>query len=163
MRYCFTNGFGVMGDLRVERTVSPARRDDLLRRRAPSATSRKPIHVRAELLALALDLVALALLAHAQEVLLPGAVLRDPLARERAGLDLAQDVLHRLAGRVRDDPLAAGEVAVFRRVRDRVVHPGDALLVDQVHDELELVEALEVRQARVVAGIDQRLVAGADQ
>ena len=42
-----------------------------------------PVHHRAQLLALALDLVVGLLLAHALEVLLAGAVLRDPLARER--------------------------------------------------------------------------------
>ena len=93
----------------------------------------------------------------------PGAVLGDPLARELARLDLAQDVLHRLAGLVGDDPLAAREVAVLGRVGDRVAHPGDALLVHQVDDQLELVQALEVGQLRVVARVDERLVARADQ
>ena len=59
--------------------------------------------------------------------------------------------------------LAAGEVAVLGGVRDRVAHAGDALLVHQVDDQLELVQALEVRQARVVARLDERLVAGPDQ
>src|SRR5918997_704278 len=75
-----------------------------------------PGHHRAQLPALALDLVVLALLAHALEVLLPGAVLGDPLAPEGAGLDLAQHVLHRLARGVGDDPLAARVVAVLGRV-----------------------------------------------
>ena len=119
--------------------------------------------MRRELLAFALDLVALALLAHAQEVLLARAVLGDPLARELARLDLAQDGLHRLAGVVGDHPLAAREVAVLGRVGDRVAHPGDALLVHQVDDQLELVQALEVGQPRVVARVDERLVARADQ
>ena len=43
-----------------------------------------PGHHRAELAAHLLDLVALLLLAHALEVLLAGAVLGDPLARELA-------------------------------------------------------------------------------
>src|SRR3954453_1021466 len=124
MRYCFTYGFGVMARSRLELGLDP-------------------IHVRPELLALALDLVVLALLAHAEEVLLPGAVLRDPLAGELAGLDLAQELLHGGARLVRDDALAAREVAVLGGVGDRVAHPGDALLVHQVDDELELVEALE--------------------
>src|SRR3954453_24218088 len=88
MRYCFTYGFGVMARSRLELGLDP-------------------IHVRAQLLALALDLVVLALLAHAQEVLLPGAVLGDPLARELAGLDLAEDRLHRRARLIGDDALAA--------------------------------------------------------
>ena len=64
---------------------------------------------------------------------------------------------------VGDDPLAAREVAVLGRVGDRVAHAGDPLLVHQVDDQLELVQALEVRQLGVVAGVDQRLVAGAHE
>src|SRR5918997_1243655 len=59
-----------------------------------------PVHHRAQLLALALDPVVLLLGPHALEVLLARLVLGDPLAREVPGLDLAQDLLHRLAGLV---------------------------------------------------------------
>ncbi len=38
--------------------------------------------------------------------------------------------------------------------------PADALLVHEVDDELQLVEALEVRRLGLVAGVDQRLEAG---
>src|SRR4051812_43303712 len=86
-----------------------------------------PVHHRAELLALLLDLVALALLAHALEVLLAGAVLGDPLPRESARLDLAEDLLHGVARGVGDDALAAREIAVLGGVGDRVAHAGDAL------------------------------------
>src|SRR3954454_13500427 len=103
IRYCFTYGFGcAMGVLRL--ALFEFRID--------------PGHHRAQLLALHLDLVALALGAHALEVLLTGAVLGDPLARERAVLDFGEDVLHRLAGGVGDDPLAAREVAVLGGVGD---------------------------------------------
>src|SRR5829696_3158283 len=122
-----------------------------------------PVHHRAQLLALALDLVVRALFAHALEVLLAGAVLGDPLACERSGLDLAEHVPHRLARRLGDDPPAAREVAVLGGVGDRVAHPGDALLVHEVDDQLELVQALEVRQPGVVARVDERLVPGADE
>ena len=54
-----------------------------------------------------------ALLAHAQEVLLAGFVLGDPLAREVTRLDLGEDLLHRGAGLLVDDPLAARQVAVL--------------------------------------------------
>src|SRR3954452_8991624 len=77
-----------------------------------------PVHHRAQLAALALDLVVLLLLAHALEVLLARLVLGDPLAGEVAGLDLAEDVAHRLARRLPDDPLAAREVAVLGGVGD---------------------------------------------
>src|SRR6478735_4778029 len=42
-----------------------------------------------------LDLMPLAFLAHAVEVLVAGPVLADELAGEVAGLDLAEDLLHR--------------------------------------------------------------------
>ena len=61
------------------------------------------------------------------------------------------------------DPLAAGHVAVLGGVGDRVAHPLDPLLVHQVGDQLQLVQALEVGEARVVAGLDQGLEAGPDQ
>src|SRR4051812_15877924 len=57
-----------------------------------------PVHRCAQLLADRFDLVLLLLLAHALEVLLAGTVLRDPLLGELAGLDLTEDLLHRLAG-----------------------------------------------------------------
>ena len=54
----------------------------------------------------------------------------------------------------------AGEVAVLGGVGDRVAHAGDALLVHEVDDQLHLVEALEVRHLRRVAGLDERLEPG---
>src|SRR4051794_4704538 len=128
MRYCLTNGFGVMAALTLaapgvvtqnfvgsrRRRPAPAgtRHPVTCHQHASDAVHRQtrpgiaaehtnfrlttlelglyPIHVRAQLLALALDLMASLLGAHALEVLLAGAVLGDPLARERAGLDLAE-------------------------------------------------------------------------
>ena len=57
----------------------------------------------------------------------------------------------------------ARQVAVLGRVRDRVAHPGEAALVDQVDDQLDLVQALVVGDLRLVAGVDERLEARADQ
>src|SRR3954451_16828417 len=122
-----------------------------------------PVHRGAELLAHGFDLVVLAFLAHTLEILLTGLVLRNPLLGELTGLDLREDLLHGRARRLADHALAAGQVAVLGGVRDRVAHPGDALLVHQVHDQLELVQALEVREPGVVAGVNQGLVAGTDQ
>src|SRR4249919_3523845 len=64
-----------------------------------------PGHLVAHLLADALDRVALALVAHAREVLAAGAVLGDPLAGELARLNLVEDLLHRGAGGLADDAL----------------------------------------------------------
>ncbi len=71
--------------------------------------------------------------------------------------------VHLLADLLADDALAAGHVAVLGGVGDRVAHAADAVLVDEVHDELELVQALEVGDFRLIAGVDQGLEARADQ
>src|SRR6266511_5722295 len=86
-------------------------------------------------------------------------VLDDELLRELAGLDLAEDLPH-LVLRLRvHDARAARVVPVLRRVRDGVAHPGEAAFVHEVHDELQLVEALEVGALRLVAGLDEHLEA----
>ena len=121
-----------------------------------------PVHHRAQLLALALDLVV-APAPRACAGSSPGPARFSAIHSRAKAPDWISPrmSLHRLARRLGDDPLAAREVAVFGRVGDRVAHPGDALLVHQVDDQLELVQALEVRQPRVVAGVDERLVARA--
>ena len=68
-----------------------------------------------------------------------------------------------LARALVDDLRPGGVLAVLGVVGDRVVHVADAALVDQVDDQLELVQALEVRHLRRVAGLDQRLEARLDQ
>ena len=57
----------------------------------------------------------------------------------------------------------ADVVAVLGGVRDRPALLGDAALIHQVDDQLELVQALEVRDLGLVAGLGQRLEAGLDQ
>ena len=89
--------------------------------------------------------------------------LLDPLAGELARLNLLQDLLHLLLGGRGDHARPAGDVAVLGGVRDAVAHPRDALFVHQVHDELHLVEALEVGHLGLVAGLDQGLEPGLDQ
>src|SRR5579859_171245 len=93
-----------------------------------------PVHVLAQLLAHGLDLVARLLLAHASEVLLAGAVLGDPFAGELTRLDLVEQLSHRGPRLFSDHAFAARQVAVLGRVRDRVAHARDALLVHQVDD-----------------------------
>ena len=92
-----------------------------------------------------------------------GLVLEDEFLGELAGLDFVQDLLHLGLGLLVDDARAAREVAVLGGVRDRVAHVGDAALVHQVDDQLQLVQALEVGHLRRVAGLDQRFETGLDQ
>ena len=59
-----------------------------------------------------------------------------------------------------DDARPGDVVAVLGGVADRVAHVAEAAAVHEVDDELELVQALEVRDLRLVARLDQRLEAG---
>ena len=58
---------------------------------------------------------------------------------------------------------ADGVRSVLGRVGDRVVHPLDPALPDQVDDQLQLVQALVVRDLGLVAGLDERLEAEPDE
>ena len=82
---------------------------------------------------------------------------------ERAVLDLGEDLLHLGLGLVGDDARAGDVVAPLGGLGDRPAHLLQAALVHQVDDQLQLVQALEVRDLRLVAGLDQRLEAGLDQ
>src|SRR5881275_1976326 len=103
-------------------------------------------------------------LAQRLEPAAPAPGLGDPLPCEAAGLDVGQDALHRGAHFRRHDLRTAGVIAVFRGVADRVPHELHAAAIHQVHDQLQLVHALEVGDLRRVpcgregfeAGLDQR-------
>ena len=97
------------------------------------------------------------------ELLAPGLALGDPVAGERPVLDLLEDLLHRLADVLVDDPRPADVVAVLGRVADAEAHEVEAAAVHQVDDQLELVHRLEVGELGLVAGLDQRLEAHLDQ
>ena len=90
----------------------------------------------------------------------PDSALGHPLGGEAAVLDLVEHLAHLGLHRRVDDPRTAGEVAVLGGVGDRVPHAGDALLVHEVDDQLQLVEALEVGRLGLVARLDERLEAG---
>ena len=98
-----------------------------------------------------------------EELREPGVGLGDPLLGERAVLDLGEDCAHLLARALVDHARTAHVVAVLGRVGDRVAHPRQAALVDQVDDQLQLVQALEVGDLGLVAGLDERVEPVLDQ
>ena len=100
---------------------------------------------------------------HGVEAGAAGLVLQDPFAGELTVLDLLEYLAHLGAGVVVDDALAAGDIAILGGVGDAVAHAGDTLLVHQVDDQLELVQAFEVGHLGLVPGIDQGLETGAHQ
>ena len=110
-----------------------------------------------------LDGMLLAGLAQRFESRATAAALGDPLLGELPGPDVVEDRRISACRLVVDDRRPAGEVAVLGGVGDRVAHAADALLVHEVDDELQLVEALEVGRLGLVAGVDERLEAGLHQ
>src|SRR6185312_10656049 len=89
----------------------------------------------------------------------PGLVVGEKLLRERAAPDLLEDLLHASAGAVVDDTRAARQVAVLGNVGDGVAHVLVAALVEQVDDQLQLVQALVVRDLRLVTRGDEHVEA----
>src|SRR5262245_43347097 len=77
-----------------------------------------------------------------------------PFARELARADLGQQALHLRASGWSDDARTAGQVAEQRRAADSTSHPGDAALVQEVREVLELMDALEIGDLRGVSGRD---------
>src|SRR5690606_33177994 len=90
-------------------------------------------------------------------------VLKHPLPGKAAGADFLEDAPHLAAGFLGDDALAGHEVAVLRGVADGVAHVRDAALVDEVDDELQLMQALEVRDLRLIARLHQRVETGPNE
>src|SRR3954447_12764864 len=97
------------------------------------------------------------------EARLPAVHLGDPFARERAVADARQGSAHVLPHVLVDDLRSDRVRPVLRGVGDRVVHPLDTALPDQVGDQLQLVQALVVGDLGLVAGLDERLEAELDQ
>src|SRR5881628_3647895 len=112
------------------------------------------------------DLLDRMLLAALEQGVVLGAIglaLENPFLGEPPALDLLEDALHLLLGLIGDDAGPAGYVAILGRGADRVAHVGDAALVDQVHDQLHLMQALEIGHLRRIARLHQRLVPRLDE
>ena len=116
-------------------------------------------HQRPQALAHLLDRVRALLLPAGLEPERARLALRHPLLRVGAAADVGQQAGHGAPRLRRDHARPAHVVAVLRGVRDRVAHVRQAAAVHEVHDQLQLVQALEVRDLRLVAGRDQRLEA----
>src|SRR6266513_1519143 len=91
------------------------------------------------------------------------AVFQHELLGVLARLDAREHPAHALARILVDDLRTGGVLAVLGIVRDRVVHGADAALVHQVDDQLELVQAFEVRHLGRVACLHQGIESGFHQ
>ena len=88
-----------------------------------------------------------------------GATLGDPFPRECPAADVGEQPAHLRPHRRTDHAIAACEVAVLGGVADRVAHEAETTAVDQIHDQLQLVQTLEVGHFRGVAGLGERVEA----
>src|SRR5215470_8900319 len=116
-----------------------------MRTRRPALDPRRldPGHHLAQPRAHLLDRMLGIAAALGEEARTVGLVLQHPFARELSRLDLREDLLHLGLRLVADDPRPPRVVAVLRGVRDRVAHVGETALVEEIHDQLHLVHALE--------------------
>ena len=91
------------------------------------------------------------------------AVLENKALGVLTGLNIFQALTHGVLSVFGHDTRAGDIFAVLCIVRDRVVHVGDTAFVDQVNDQLEFMQALEVRHLGRIAGLYQSFVARLDQ
>src|SRR5580765_128232 len=94
---------------------------------------------------------------------LAGRVLLDPLAGELAVLHFLEDLAHLVLDALVHDARPAREIAVLGGLADELVHLGESALVEQIHDQLQLMQALVVGDLGLVAGLDQGLESLHDQ
>ena len=91
-------------------------------------------------------------------------VLGDPAPGKGAVLDVPQHGAHVLLHLLMGQHPGTGDVfAEFGGVGDGVVHGRNTALVDQVHDQLDLVDALKIGVLRLVARLAQHLKAALHQ
>ena len=90
-------------------------------------------------------------------------VFGQPFSRKVAVLHVGENLLHLRARLLGYHPPPARQVAKLGRIRNRRAHVGNAALVDQIDDQLDLVQALEISDLGLIASLDERVEPGADQ
>src|ERR1022692_986530 len=101
-----------------------------------------PTHQASQLAPGLLDGVLLTLSPQRLELRRAGVLVGDEARREGAALHVGEDSPHVVLDVRVDDPRARDVVAVFGGIRYRPALFGDAALIHQVDDQLELMQAL---------------------
>src|SRR5579872_1036741 len=114
------------------------------RRRCFRVPARQPAHHPPQLLADNFDGMPLLRRPQFGKLASAGCILGNPLAGKGAILDARKNFPHRGSRLIPYRFRAASQVAVFGRVRNRMPHPSQAAFVDEIHDELHLMQTLEV-------------------
>src|SRR5687767_8890552 len=103
------------------------------------------------------------LLALSVEVWAPLFVFFDPLFCKLAALDFRENLLHRFLYLRINDAWPSGVVSILRRIAHRIAHVRETALIEQVHDQLQLVHALEISNLGLIAGFDQSFERSLDE
>ena len=88
-----------------------------------------------------------------------GRHLQQEILGEGSVLDIGKDLLHGLLGLLCDNLGSGDVVAVLSGIGDGVSHALEAGLIDQIHDQLHLMDALEIRVSGIVSCLYQGLEA----
>src|SRR6266851_1811467 len=123
----------------------------------------QPAHHASQLRPHNLNRMLLLFLAQRSEVAPAVLVLLDPLPCERPILNVSQSLLHRRPRSIAYNFLAARQVAILRRIRNRMPHPAQPAFINQIDNQLHLVQTLKVRNLRSVSSLHQRLKPLLDQ
>src|SRR5579859_4035489 len=120
-------------------------------------------HRRAQLAPHLFNRVLRFLATHLVKLLAPGFVLLDPVFSKRPVLNLGQYLLHLRAGGIRNQARPGGVVAVLGGVGYGIAHVSQTTPVHKIDNQLQLMQAFEVGDLRLVTGVHQRLEAGLHQ
>ena len=97
------------------------------------------------------------------EVLSPAAALGYPLLGEAARLDLVQNSLHLGSHSIVHHSRPSCQISVFGGVGDGIAHSCDALLIHEIHDQLQLVKTFKVGDLRLIARVGEDFKGGFHQ
>src|SRR5215831_7788207 len=128
-------------------------------RRGAAAFFLQPGHACAQRRAYALDL-PVDVLREELLVIRPAlCVLADPLPREAPAAHFLEHLAHLVLHALVDDAGPARQVTVLGRLADELVHLGEPAFMQEVHDQLQLVQAFVVGDLGLIARLDERLEA----
>lgn len=94
------------------------------------------------------------------ELLTASLIFFDEVLGKGTVLNSSQQLLHCVAGLVRDDKRTCSVVAVLGGVRTRVAHVGQSATIDKIDGEFQFMQAFKVSNLRLIAGFNQCFESG---
>src|SRR5215813_8761861 len=88
-----------------------------------------------------------------KEVRAASFVFGNPFLCEAAVANFCEKLLHFVASLLCDDARAGGVIAMLGGVTDGITHVAEAAAIDEINDQLQFVEAFEIGDFRLIAGV----------